>query len=139
MHPIGKLSCLTFLTARKRSLGQGKIFRSVCHSVHGGGVYPQEVCIQGVCLQGDLPPGSLPLEGSASSGGLMVVEGEGGWLEPTESEKQVVHILLECFLVLKIFNHEFVQRPGFRVALETRQISLNEASIKSMGQIVKRQ
>ena len=27
----------TFITARKRSLGQGNIFTPVCHSVHGGG------------------------------------------------------------------------------------------------------
>ena len=27
-------------TARKRSLGQGNVFTHVCHSVHGGGVYP---------------------------------------------------------------------------------------------------
>ena len=26
-----------FITARKRSLGQGNIFTPVCHSVHGGG------------------------------------------------------------------------------------------------------
>ena len=28
--------CNFLITARKRSLGQGNIFRSVCHSVHGG-------------------------------------------------------------------------------------------------------
>ena len=28
-----------FITARKRSLGQGNIFTSVCHSVHGGDMH----------------------------------------------------------------------------------------------------
>ena len=36
-------------TALKRSLGQGNIFTSVCHSVYKGGLHPGEgVCIQGV-------------------------------------------------------------------------------------------
>ena len=46
------------ITDFNRSLGQGNIFTSVCHSVHrGGGWLPsrshdQEVSIQGVSLQG---------------------------------------------------------------------------------------
>ena len=42
VHPrdlhLGDLQPGGFLTARKRSLGQGNIFTCVCHSVHGGGV-----------------------------------------------------------------------------------------------------
>ena len=30
----------TFITACKRSLGQGNIFTTVCHSVHGGCLVP---------------------------------------------------------------------------------------------------
>ena len=33
--------CVNIITARKRSLGQGNIFISVCHSVHRGGVPDQ--------------------------------------------------------------------------------------------------
>ena len=34
----GQPHCDVIITARKRSLGQGNIFRSVCHSVHRGGM-----------------------------------------------------------------------------------------------------
>ena len=39
---------LGFITARKRSLGQGNIFTPVCHSVHRGGV--RGCCQWGVCM-----------------------------------------------------------------------------------------
>ena len=51
-------------TARKRSLGQGYIFRGICHSVNGGGVclsacwdtpLPRRHPLQGAPLQGDPP------------------------------------------------------------------------------------
>ena len=38
---------LSVFTVRKRSLGQGKIFTSTCHSVHRGGVHAGEVCVRG--------------------------------------------------------------------------------------------
>ena len=38
---------LRFVTARKRSLGQGNIFTPVCHSVHRGGV---RGFIRGACV-----------------------------------------------------------------------------------------
>ena len=87
-----------FITVRKRSLGQGNIFRSASHSVRGGGVggYLQGVCLwgfssRGVCLwRGGLHPG-LPV--------YMGVCLHGGWTEPMDSEKLVVCILLECFLL----------------------------------------
>ena len=41
-----------FITACKRSLGQGNIFTPVCHSVHGGGL-PQ-------CMLGYHPPDQAP-------------------------------------------------------------------------------
>ena len=98
---------------------------------------------------GGLHPGGLPTGRSASresaSGGICIqwgLDGGGGGRGLVRAHRirqtSGTHPtgMLSC---LKIFNHEFVQRPGFRVALETRQISLNEASIKSMGQIVKRQ
>ena len=43
----------TFITARKRSLGQGNIFTPVCHSVHGGGV---RGCSGGACV---VAPGGM--------------------------------------------------------------------------------
>ena len=49
-----KLTAMFFI-ARKRSLGQGNIFTSACHSVHKGGLHAGE----GVCMQG---------RGSASRG-----------------------------------------------------------------------
>ena len=61
-------------TARKRSLGQGNVFKPVCHSVHRdrgwlpgihhrshdqGGLPPKGVCIEGGLYPGGLPPGGL--------------------------------------------------------------------------------
>ena len=50
------------VTARKQSLGQGNVFRNVCHSVHKvilplGGLPP------GVCIQGGLSPGEVCVQG----------------------------------------------------------------------------
>ena len=119
------------ITARKRSLGQGNVFTGVCLSTGAGvgfaacvtghttsirwgggggraagfpacitghmtsiwGVCIQGVCVWGVCQQeswgGGLHPG-----GSTYSGV--------GQTPLPELEKQAVHILLECFLVLSI-------------------------------------
>ena len=75
-----------FITVRKRSLGQGNIFRSASHSVRGGawgaiykgfafgGFHPEGPAYRGVCLHG-------------------------GWTEPMDLKKLVVCILLECFLL----------------------------------------
>ena len=66
------------ITDFNRSLGQGNIFTSVCHSVHrGGGWLPsrshdQEVSIQGVSLQGGSASrgvGRLPQLGLRVGGG----------------------------------------------------------------------
>ena len=118
MHPIGKLSCLIFLLPANKVWGRAKFSEVsvILFMVGGGSTYSgsasrgsayRGVCLQRVCLWRGLHPGG-------PDGG----DGEGGWSEPPESEKHVVHILLECFLVLKIFNLEFIQCPGFRVALE---------------------
>ena len=50
------------VTARKRSLGQGNVFRSICLSTGGGGVSVQGVSVRGVSVrrvsvQGHLCPG----------------------------------------------------------------------------------
>ena len=42
------LGSYRIFTARKQSLGQGNIFTSVCHSVHGG------VCTRGACMLGGM-------------------------------------------------------------------------------------
>ena len=57
-----------FITARKRSLGQGNIFTPVCHSVHGGGA-----CMVALGGHAWLPRG---VHGS-SRGSCMVALGEG--------------------------------------------------------------
>ena len=103
-----------FITARKRSLGQGKIFRSVC----------QEFCSQGECLVWGGPggvsgPGGCLVLGGACSGG---VPGPGGcllwgvpaprgcawWRSPGRLLPRAVRILLECILVLFFFAMHFL-------------------------------
>ena len=91
---------MQIITARKRSLGQGNVFTSVRHSVHGGWTASRVVCIQrglhtggsasrGVCIQ-CLHPRGVCLQ---------------GWVGQTPQElwdtvnKQAVRILLECILV----------------------------------------
>ena len=68
-----KMSC--FVTARKRSLGQGNMFTPVYHSVHRGGCL-----VLGGCL---VPGGYLVQGGVWSWGGCLVpgvVPGPGGWV-----------------------------------------------------------
>ena len=63
-HLILISMCFLFsrlITTRKRGLGQGNIFTSVCHSFcpqKGGGI-----CIQGVCIRGSLHLGRSPFGG----------------------------------------------------------------------------
>ena len=43
--------CLSFVTARKQSLGQGNIFTSICDSVHKGGhAWQRGMCGEGECM-----------------------------------------------------------------------------------------
>ena len=88
-------------TARKRSLGQGNVFKLVCHSVHrDGGGFPacitghmtRAVCLQGVCIEGGLYLGGLP------PGGLGRTPPPHGILRDMIN-KRAVRILLECILV----------------------------------------
>ena len=69
------LSSLVSFTARKRSVGQGNIFTSVCHSVHGwwgeGGYGNFPVCITGHMTKG-----------VSASRGEGICIGEGGWADP---------------------------------------------------------
>ena len=82
------------ITAIKRSLGQGNVFRSICQSFCQQGGLSLGICLQlgstsrEVCLQAVLRPG-----GSASR-----------WVgqTPPQSKRQAVHIILECFLVTVI-------------------------------------
>ena len=46
-----RIVVISLITIRKRSLGQGKIFTPVCHSVHRGGVCG---CQGGAWLPGDM-------------------------------------------------------------------------------------
>ena len=81
-----------FITAHKRSLGQGNVFIGVC------------LCTDGVsfpaCITGHMTSsqGGLPRGGGFCLKGVCLR----GWVEQTpqpELEKWAVRILLECFLV----------------------------------------
>ena len=72
MHPT---VTFFFVTARKRSLGQGNMFTPVCHSVHGRGVPGPVGClVPGGCLvwggawSGGVPGGDLPRTATAVGG-----------------------------------------------------------------------
>ena len=116
-----------FITARKRSLGQGNIFTPVCHSVHRGVlsqhalqvVSPHALqgsaiptCIAGgipACLAGRCYPNmhcrwypSMPCRGVRCKGGLVpggLLPGVAWWRPPRWLLLQAVCILLECILV----------------------------------------
>ena len=60
-------------TVRKRSLGQGNIFKSVCHSVHRRGAWFWGVPGPGGCLV----PGGVPGPGRYLVPGECLVQGEG--------------------------------------------------------------
>ena len=90
---------IRIITARKRSLGQGNVFTSVCHSVHGGG----SACLHPV---GDLHPG-----GSASGEWGLHRGGGGGWtdrpLDTTRYDQRAggTHPT-ECILVVSTRTHQ---------------------------------
>ena len=79
------------LTARKRSLGQGNVFKPVCHSVHMG-------CSLLSMHHRSHDQGGLHLGRSASRGVGRPPEVH-GILQDTVN-KRAVRILLECILVL---------------------------------------
>ena len=90
-----------FITARKRSLGQGNIFTNFCHSVHRQGVCIQESlplgrsASRGVCIQGGLHPGRLHQTLERLSPPYQIL-----WDMINE---WAVRILLECILVYAHF------------------------------------
>ena len=117
----------------KRGLGQGNVFTPVCHSVHGvggGAVQEEGGAMKGCCERGVvkgvvLCRGLALNRGWCSEGGAVKKEWdcEGGccpggavhnrkWhhntspLDSTNSpvNKWTIHILLECFLVLHIYE-----------------------------------
>ena len=75
------LLSFSFITARKRSLGQGNIFTPVCHSVHRGCV---RGCSRGGCVVA--PMGGwhawLLQGGVVALGGCVVAAGGCAWLLP---------------------------------------------------------
>ena len=82
---------ISLFTARKRSLGQGNIFKPVCHSVHRGGTWSWGVPGPGrVSALGDV----CSSRGACSQGGAW-------WRPPGRLLLRAVRILLECTLVLK--------------------------------------
>ena len=100
-----------FITARKRSLGQGNIFTSVCHSVHGRGMHARGDVHVGVCVHawGTCVVGGVHARGCACLGGAWQgsmggggVHGQGGgecaWQERRPLQR-CVRILMECILV----------------------------------------
>ena len=132
------LVCLTHvITARKRSLGHGNIFRSICHSVRGGVLYDVTFCLvawshvlsrgslslvpcsswgvsvqRGLCPVGSLSTGGLCSQGSLCGRSLSrslfgVPVGR-----PPKSEKRAVGILRECFLI-SFFKEIGTVKPVF--------------------------
>ena len=94
-------SMTALVTVRKRSLGQGNVFTPVCDSVREGGSLSQHAPMHhrshdgggGLCRGGVCPRGSL-------SGGFLL--GRPDNRDPRYGNKWVVHILLECILVLHL-------------------------------------
>ena len=80
----------TFITARKRSLGQGNMSTPVCHSVHRGAVWSK----RGAWSRGGWSWGCL----------VWGVPGPGGawWRPPGRLLLRAVRILLECILVSRM-------------------------------------
>ena len=88
---VNEIVCTAFIiTTRKRSLGQGNIFTSVCHSVHRGkGVYPTPTWMQTPWV------GQTPRDQTPGLSRPPSVMGR----PPDTANKQAVRILLECILV----------------------------------------
>ena len=100
---------LHFITARKRSLGQGNIFTPVCHSVHGGSA----------SVHAWMPPPRTRHPPIADTPWEQIPPSRhpplpplGADTPPKESmlgdmvNERAVRILLECNLVYKIFKNE---------------------------------
>ena len=113
-----KIIFTTIFTTRKRSLGQGNIFTSVCQEfcsqgggawsqggASSGGAWSRGVCSGGVCFGGCLVLGGVCSQGGAWSWGVLLPGGSargGGVLggdPPGRLLPRAVCILLECILV----------------------------------------
>ena len=104
-----QFKCHAIFTARKRSLGQGNIFRSVCQEFCRGGIWSRGVSGPRRCLVG----GGLPGPGGCLVWGVPGPRGEGclvpggclvlGGVEtpPGRLLLRAVRILLEFILVAK--------------------------------------
>ena len=95
-----------FITARKRSLGQGNIFIGVCQEFCSqGGYLLRGVPAPGGCSQGGVP---APQMGGACScpggGGVPAPGGVAGGDPPKLLLLRAVRILLECILI-NLFDH----------------------------------
>ena len=94
-----------FITARKRSLGQGNIFTPVCHSVHGGsasvhaGIPPPRPCPPGIMHPPGPcnPPGTMHPPGTEHAGRYGQ---RAGGTHPTEMQS-----CLEGILLKRLFSH----------------------------------
>ena len=92
----GAYLMLQLITARKRSLGQGNIFTSMCQEFCSQGRCAIPACIAGgipACLAAGLQGGCLLL-----GGGLLL--GVPGGDPPGRLLLRAVRILLECILVV---------------------------------------
>ena len=84
---------------RKRSLGQGNIFTSICHSVHGGGMRGGWVCVVGgMCGRAACMARGCAWQWKGGHGMWGMCGGGYAWQEKWLLH-WVVHILLECILV----------------------------------------
>ena len=96
----GKIDNTQFITARKRSLGQGNMFTGVCLSTGGclvpvGGVWSRVgAWSRGACSGGCLHLGGVPARGGSGPRGV-----SGG--DPPLL--RTVRILLECILIYFCF------------------------------------
>ena len=105
-----KIDNTQFITARKRSLGQGNMFTGVCLSIGGGGcLVPGGSGPRGCLVWGVPGPGGCLLQGVPAPGGCLLVGGGSGpggaWWRPPPRRPLLwaVHILLECILVYFCF------------------------------------
>ena len=102
-----------FVTARKRSLGQGNIFTPVCHSVHGG------LLRGGAWSRGVPGPMGVPgPRGMPAPGGV-----PGG--DPQTATAAAVRILLECILVFIVNSGGHISSIPKHELTNCNHISIN--------------
>ena len=93
-------------TVRKRSLGQGNIFRGVCQEFYSQGGRAWKGRAWKGCAWGDVCGGGLHgrgacIVGACLAGGRAWRGGGHAWQIPRDTvNERAVHILLECILVI---------------------------------------